>query len=121
MVKKLSEEIKDLKTELGATICQPYYCPFEYEVQHLLKLIWLIQHQPIELVNALAVQLKILRKQLLREDLPESEICLIFQFLDLVLLEFLNMELGLAIPLSPRVLLTKVDCDDLRFLIMLEI
>jgi hypothetical protein len=47
--------------------------------------------------------------------------CLIFEFLDLVLLEVLNVELGLAIPLSPLVLLTKVDSDDLRFLLRLEV
>ena len=46
---------------------------------------------------------------------------LIFEFLDLVLLEVLNVELGLAIPLSPLVLLTKVDSDDLRFLFRLEV
>ena len=41
--------------------------------------------------------------------------CLIFEFLDLVLLEVLNVnvEFGLAIPLSPLVLLAKVDSDDL--------
>jgi hypothetical protein len=122
VVEELSEEIKDLYTELGvATVCQPYCCPFEYEVQYLHKLIWLVQHQPSELVNALAVQLEVLRKQLLGEDLPECEMCLIFEFLDLVLLEVLNVELGLAIPLSPLVLLTKVDCDHLRFLLRLEI
>ena len=46
---------------------------------------------------------------------------LIFEFLDLVLFEVLNVELGLAIPLSPLVLLAKVDSDDLRFLLRLEI
>ena len=47
--------------------------------------------------------------------------CLIFEFLDLVLLEVLNVELGLPIPLSPLVLLAKVDSDDLRFLLRLEV
>ena len=122
MVEELSEEVKDLYTELGVpTVCQPDCCPFEYEVQHLLKGIWLVQHQPSELVNALAMQLEVLRKQLLGEDLPECEMRLILEFLDLVLLEVLNVELGLAIPLSPLVLLAKVDSDDLRFLLRLEV
>jgi hypothetical protein len=107
VVEELSEEVKDLYTELGVpTVCQPDCCPFEYEVQYLLKGIWLVQHQP---------------KQLLGEDLPECEMRLIFEFLDLVLLEVLNVELGLAIPLSPLVLLAKVDSDDLRFLLRLEV
>ena len=59
------------------------------------------------------MQLEVLRKQLLGEDLPECKMCLIFEFLDLVLLEVLNVEFGLAIPLSPLVLLAKVDSDDL--------
>jgi hypothetical protein len=67
------------------------------------------------------MQLEVLRKQLLGEDLPECEMCLIFEFLHLVLLEVLNVELGLAIPLSPLVLLAKVDSDDLRFLLSLEV
>jgi hypothetical protein len=46
---------------------------------------------------------------------------LILEFLDLVLLEVLNVELGLAIPLSPLVLLAKVDSNDLRFLLRLEV
>ena len=46
---------------------------------------------------------------------------LILEFLDLVLFEVLNVELGLAIPLSPLVLLAKVDSDDLRFLLRLEV
>ena len=59
------------------------------------------------------MQLEVLRKQLLGEDLSECEMCLIFEFLDLVLLEVLNVELRLAIPLSPLVLLAKVDSNDL--------
>ena len=65
--------------------------------------------------------LEVLKKQLLGEHLPESEVCLIFEFLYLLLLEVLNMELCLAIPLSTLVLLTKVDSDYLRFLIRLKV
>lgn len=122
MVEELSEEVKDLDAELSvATICQSYCCPFECEVQYLHKRIRLVHHQPSELVNALAMQLKVLGKQFLGEDLPECEMRLIFEFLDLVLLEVLNVEFGLAIPLSPLFLLTKVDSDNLRFLLRLEI
>ena len=59
------------------------------------------------------MQLEVLRKQLLSEDLPECKMSLIFEFLYLVLLEVLNVELRLAIPLSPLVLLAKIDSNDL--------
>lgn len=122
MIEELGEEIKDLHTELGvSTVCHPYCSPFKYEVQYLHKRIWLVIHQPIELVNALAVLFEVLRKQLQGEHLPECEMSLIFEFLNLFLLEVLDMKPGLAIPLSPLVLLTKVDSDDLRFLLRFEV
>jgi hypothetical protein len=55
------------------------------------------------------MKFEVLRKQLLGESLAESELRLIFDLFDLITLELLDVELNLAVKLSPLLLLSVVN------------
>jgi hypothetical protein len=55
------------------------------------------------------MKFEVLRKQLLGESLAESELRLIFDLFDLITLELFDVELNLAVKLSPLLLLSVVN------------
>jgi len=55
------------------------------------------------------MKFEVLRKELLGESLAESELRLIFYLFDLITLELFDVELNLAVKLSPLFLLSVVN------------